>query len=256
MDKLSLFEKKLSFKQGKVLKIWPFFFDFLTLRKKYRANSVVVFNRETRFWEYSLLARPQPVCSRKKIKIFYLFFGTFDRFLKTFWIEKFTQWNTRWKVLLKEQVAIIVPAEAVSSCFLYESFCLLGKNSCLELFLLLGFGQSPDFEITLLVPHHYSKLIQYSAVAISFSWAPSCLLSRYKKKLVHLVFIQPLFFFKFFVDVYRKWCEPPLRRCVWHLLLFLSGTFIYILITLASLRALCISTNLPFSTKLANKSVH
>ena len=46
----------MAFKQVKVLKFWQFFGNFLILRKNYRPNSQVMFNRETRFWEIFCLS--------------------------------------------------------------------------------------------------------------------------------------------------------------------------------------------------------
>ena len=59
----------MAFKHDKVLKLGQFFGNFLTLRENYRANSQIVFNRETQFWESSVHEQPEPAFRWNKVWI-------------------------------------------------------------------------------------------------------------------------------------------------------------------------------------------
>ena len=93
MVRSSLFKKKvMAFKQVGFKILDSFFANFFSLRENYRASSQVVFNRGTRFWQFSLLMRPQPALCRIKswiLEILWLFFRTFDCFWKLFFFFYF-----------------------------------------------------------------------------------------------------------------------------------------------------------------------
>ena len=113
-----VFLKSYDLQTGENFEISTVLGSFVFLLENYRANSQVVFNRNTRLWE-SLLHRPRSALADK------VCISESQRFDLGPFFFRTNLSNLRRTVQKKEAVALIFPEEAVT--FLYEKCYVFGK---------------------------------------------------------------------------------------------------------------------------------